>query len=84
VVVASEPIAADSLAGHCASRLATYKVPEYLVFAPELPFSALGKLDRQALRDLLRDAPVLGRVRRGPGRPGADDDDVPTASPARE
>ncbi len=84
VVVASEPIAADSLAGHCASRLATYKIPEYLVFAPELPFSALGKLDRKALRALLRDAPVLRRQRGGPERPGADADDVPTALPARE
>ena len=84
VVVTSEPIAADSLAGHCASRLATYKVPEYLVFAPELPFSALGKLDRKALRTLLRDAPVLRRERRGPESPMADIDDVPTSSPSRE
>jgi acyl-CoA synthetase (AMP-forming)/AMP-acid ligase II len=75
VVVASEPIAAESLVGHCASRLATYKVPEYLVFAPELPFSALGKLDRKALRTLLHDAPAIRRERPRPVSHGTDSED---------
>jgi long-chain acyl-CoA synthetase len=63
VVVAVEPLSAESLVSYCASLLASYKVPEYLVFVPELPFSALGKLDRKALRVLLRDAPVVRRER---------------------
>ena len=44
-------------------QLATFKVPEYLEFADELPISVLGKLNRPALRDLLRDAPAIGRTR---------------------
>jgi long-chain acyl-CoA synthetase len=66
VVVATEPVTAESLVGYCTSRLASYKIPEYLAFAPELPFSALGKLDRKALRALLSDAPA---IRRGAGPP---------------
>jgi long-chain acyl-CoA synthetase len=84
VVVASEPVAAESLVGHCTSRLATYKVPEYLVFAPELPFTALGKLDRKALRALLRDAPAIRRGRGGPGDDGAESGDVPVTTRRRE
>ncbi len=51
------------LIAHCAGRLATYKVPEYLIFADELPISALGKLDRRTLRTLLDGAPALERQR---------------------
>jgi acyl-CoA synthetase (AMP-forming)/AMP-acid ligase II len=63
VVVTDEPVSAESLVGYCASRLASYKVPEYLEFAPELPISALGKLDRKALRAILADSPALRRKR---------------------
>ena len=63
VVVAAEPVSAETLVGYCGSRLASYKVPEYVEFAPELPFSALGKLDRKALRALLADSPVVRRER---------------------
>ena len=83
VVVASEPMSAEVLVGHCSSRLAGYKVPEYLVFAPELPFSALGKLDRTALRSRLREAPAVRRPR-GPGGPGTETGDVPAGSRPRE
>ncbi len=63
VVVVAEPVSAETLAGYCAEQLATFKVPEYLEFADELPISVLGKLNRPALRDLLRDAPAIGRTR---------------------
>jgi acyl-CoA synthetase (AMP-forming)/AMP-acid ligase II len=66
VVVATEPVSAESLVSYCATQLATYKVPEYLEFAPELPFSVLGKLDRKALRVLLHDTPAIKRERRAP------------------
>ena len=70
VVVVAEPTSAESLVNYCASLLASFKVPEYLVFAPELPFSALGKLDRQALRALLGEAPAIPRARGASGAPG--------------
>jgi acyl-CoA synthetase (AMP-forming)/AMP-acid ligase II len=61
VVVASEPVGAEALVDHCATTLATFKVPEYLEFADELPISVLGKLDRRALRDLLAHATPVTR-----------------------
>jgi long-chain acyl-CoA synthetase len=61
VVVVSEPCAAESIVGHCASQVASFKVPEYVGFADELPVSVLGKLDRKALRALLVDAPRVAR-----------------------
>jgi non-ribosomal peptide synthetase component E (peptide arylation enzyme) len=41
--------------------VASFKVPEYVGFADELPVSVLGKLDRKALRALLVDAPRVAR-----------------------
>ncbi|HEX3980217.1 MAG TPA: fatty acid--CoA ligase family protein, partial [Acidimicrobiales bacterium] len=79
VVVASGPLSPESLVRHCASLLATYKLPEYVVFAPELPFSALGKLDRKALRALLREASPIPRQPGTPEEPGSDSGAVPTA-----
>jgi len=63
VVVVSRPATTEALVRHCASQLATYKVPEYLEFADELPMSVLGKLNRKALRELLDNAPVVPRPR---------------------
>ncbi|HEY5097898.1 MAG TPA: AMP-binding protein, partial [Acidimicrobiales bacterium] len=60
-VVVSEPVAVEELLRHCASGLATYKVPEYLEFTDELPVTVLGKPDRKALRARLADAPRVGR-----------------------
>jgi long-chain acyl-CoA synthetase len=62
VVVASAPVSAGDLVDHCQGRLATYKVPELVVFADDLPISVLGKLDRTALRALLGDAPRVSRT----------------------
>ena len=51
VVVVCAPVTADELTAHCATRLASYKLPEYLGFADELPMTVLGKLDRRSLLD---------------------------------
>ena len=61
MVVVSEPVSSEELVRHCASALATYKVPEYLEFSDDLPVTALGKPDRVALRARLGDTPRVGR-----------------------
>jgi acyl-CoA synthetase (AMP-forming)/AMP-acid ligase II len=61
VVVVTEAVSTEVLISYCSSQLATFKVPEYVTFADELPVSVLGKLNRPALRVLLRDAPSVAR-----------------------
>lgn len=62
VVVTGDEVSAGALVEFCATHLASYKVPDFVVFADELPFSALGKLDRRALRAVLSgSAPVPRR-----------------------
>ncbi len=61
MVVVSEPVTVDTLLRHCASELATYKVPEYLEFVDDLPVTVLGKPDRLALRARLGGAERVGR-----------------------
>ena len=61
VVVVDRPVPAEDLAAHCAERLATFKVPEYIGFADELPTTVLGKLDRKALAPLLDRDQRVGR-----------------------
>jgi len=61
VVVAAGSVSPEDLVAFCADHMATYKVPEYLEFAAELPITALGKLDRKALRVLLTDARPVAR-----------------------
>jgi acyl-CoA synthetase (AMP-forming)/AMP-acid ligase II len=53
VVVVAEPVETSDLRAHCTSQLATYKVPEFVEFADEVPVTVLGKPDRRALRELL-------------------------------
>lgn len=45
-----------SLVAHVGERLASYKKPRRVVFAESIPKTAVGKLNRKALRDELRDA----------------------------
>ncbi len=62
MVVVSEPVSVEALLRHCASELATYKVPEYVEFSDELPVTVLGKPDRPALRARLGGAERVGRI----------------------
>jgi len=61
VAVTDGSVDAEDLVAYCRGRLATYKAPEFVVFADDLPISVLGKLNRPALRELLADAPQLSR-----------------------
>ena len=56
VVVLRPGAAADAqaLVAHVAAQLASYKKPREVVFADEIPKTAVGKLNRKALRDRLR------------------------------
>jgi len=42
----------DMLLAHCRDQLARYKVPKSIVFLPELPTSAAGKILKRALKEL--------------------------------
>jgi long-chain acyl-CoA synthetase len=63
VVVVAEPVDASALVAHCAAQLSTYKVPEFVVFADELPVTVLGKPDRRGLREVLATAPSVALER---------------------
>ncbi len=65
LVVADGPVTPEELVRFCAGRLATYKVPDFLALVTELPFTALGKLDRPAIRARLAGAPAVPRDRTG-------------------
>lgn len=43
----------EELIAHCAERLAPYKCPKRIVFAATLPRNAMGKVQKNALRDSL-------------------------------
>ena len=51
VVVTREEVSAEELTAHARTSLAGYKVPKRIVFAPELPRNASGKLLKRVLRD---------------------------------
>ncbi len=53
-VVATPDITPESLDQHCRARLAGYKVPRLWRVVPALPRNAAGKVDREALRNLLQ------------------------------
>ena len=61
VVVVAGPATSTGLVAHCATHLSSFKVPEYVVFADELPTSVLGKPDRAGLRERLAGAPRVPR-----------------------
>lgn len=53
-VVADGPVAADELALLCARSLAPYKRPKRILLLDELPRNAMGKIVRDALREMVR------------------------------
>ncbi|HET6949715.1 MAG TPA: fatty acid--CoA ligase family protein [Acidimicrobiales bacterium] len=56
VVVVDGAIDAADLRTFCAGRLARYKLPDWIVFADDLPYSNLGKVSRAALAAVILDA----------------------------
>jgi crotonobetaine/carnitine-CoA ligase len=61
VVVAHKDatVTADDIADWCAERLAAMKVPRYVAFVDQLPYTPTMKIDRKTLR---QDASLLGRA----------------------
>jgi acyl-CoA synthetase (AMP-forming)/AMP-acid ligase II len=59
VLAPHSEVTADELRTHCAERLADYKVPRRIEFAPELPRNATGKILKEPLRLSLQ-APASG------------------------
>ena len=49
---------ADELIAHCRRHLAAYKYPREILFLPELPKNATGKLLKREIRDLLSTSPA--------------------------
>jgi acyl-CoA synthetase (AMP-forming)/AMP-acid ligase II len=49
-IVGREPVTIDELREHCATRLATFKLPERVVVVEEIPYNDFGKVDRRRLR----------------------------------
>jgi len=46
-------VGGEDLKEYCKSRMADYKVPVKVVIKDTLPMTALGKLDKMSLRDLM-------------------------------
>lgn len=53
VVARTPELDAETVRSHCRNRLAGYKVPREVVFLPELPKTATGKITRSSLPDVL-------------------------------
>ncbi len=53
---AVETLDADAVREHCRERLAGYKLPRTVAFADALPRTASGTVDRERVREALRDA----------------------------
>ncbi|WP_435335794.1 class I adenylate-forming enzyme family protein [Haloarchaeobius sp. TZWWS8] len=54
VVAASEELSAAALQEFCRDRLADFELPKTIAFAPELPRTVSGTVDREAVRARLR------------------------------
>jgi acyl-CoA synthetase (AMP-forming)/AMP-acid ligase II len=54
VVVAKRPLASSALLAHCRARLAGFKVPKRIEFAPSLPRNTMGKVLKRELREQYR------------------------------
>ena len=48
-LVVADGVTAEDLVAWCAGRIASYKKPERIVFAAEVPLTDLGKVDRKAV-----------------------------------
>jgi acyl-CoA synthetase (AMP-forming)/AMP-acid ligase II len=48
-------VSAEELIAHCKDHLASYKKPKRVIFVPELPKNAAGKILKRELRDRVRD-----------------------------
>ena len=48
-LVVADGVTADELKQWCTGRIATYKKPERIAFADEIPLTDLGKVDRKAV-----------------------------------
>jgi acyl-CoA synthetase (AMP-forming)/AMP-acid ligase II len=46
-------LSAENLRDHCRGRLATYKIPERIVFVADFPRNATGKIQKSAVQDSL-------------------------------
>ena len=62
VVVTDRAVDAGDLRAFCAPRLARYKLPEWIVYADDLPYSNLGKVNRTALAAVILDARQEGNA----------------------
>jgi acyl-CoA synthetase (AMP-forming)/AMP-acid ligase II len=51
VVKADQAVSADEIIEHCRARIASYKKPRVVDFAPSLPRTAAGTIDRRAVDD---------------------------------
>jgi acyl-CoA synthetase (AMP-forming)/AMP-acid ligase II len=52
VLVAKEPLARQEVLAHLSGVLSRYKLPQEILFLPDLPRTALGKVDKSKLKEL--------------------------------
>jgi acyl-CoA synthetase (AMP-forming)/AMP-acid ligase II len=62
VVVTDRAVDAGDLRAFCAPRLAHYKLPEWIVYVDDVPYSNLGKVNRTALAAVILDARQEGNA----------------------
>nr|WP_245604940.1 hypothetical protein [Mycobacterium genavense] len=54
-VVACAPVTLDELRAHCRELIAYFKLPERLAIVDNIPYSAIGKVNRDRLATLIAD-----------------------------